>query len=301
MLDLKTLLKKYRISFRDSGRNVSRGNIVVSCPFCNKTSDPDRGEHMAINLSSGQYYCFRNPRHASNQVFYLLRALSIPQKEYDNIYFKEEEREYLQDTRDYSEFRWFENAEEDPEAVTYLESRLFSNPCAIAQQFDLRVSKQGLWAGRLIIPLTIGWTGRAMRPHMELRYKAWTNEQGFFLFKHNASSVVIVEGALDAMRIASVTTQFDVIGKCRLAISPSILVYLRETGYSSIYVAPDATVEYSIRRAELNMIRSACPWASVHSINMLPGKKDFCATPESDVRVTMNRAGSLNELSTLRY
>jgi hypothetical protein len=300
MLDLKTLLKKYRINFRDAGKNVSRGNIVISCPFCNRSADRDRGEHLAVNVASGQYYCFRNPRHASNQIVYVLKALQIPKKEYESVYFKEEVREYKATDKDYSAFRWFENAEENEEAITYLESRLFSNPCAIAQQFDLRVSKQGEWAGRLIIPLTIGWTGRTMR-EQQLRYKAYTDQSGFFLHKHNSSSVMIFEGALDAMRVASVTSQFDVIGKCRMAISPSILFYLRLTEYSTIYVAPDATVDYLTKREELQTVRSFCPHASVKPVKMSEGRKDFCETPECDVRNTINRIGSPDDLPTLRY
>jgi hypothetical protein len=295
-LDIRSLFKKYKIDFRDSGKNVSRGSIVIQCPYCGSS---DKSEHMNIREETGQYYCFRNPRHAGNILAFLLRVLKIPASEYGNISFEDAGKAYIEDTRDYSEWQYFTPAEDSEEALTYLSSRLFSNPAAIAKQFDLRVSKQGKWAGRLIIPLTIGWTGRAMRSHMELRYKAWTNEGGFFLYKQGSSSLIILEGGLDGIRAASVTTQFDVIGKCRIAYSPALFAYIREANYSSIYIGPDATVARSIIRAEKKLLQSYCPSTYIEQITMYEDKKDFCATPETDTRKILNTLGN-HELSALQ-
>jgi len=302
MLDIRALLRKYQIDYRSEGRNVSRGQIVIACPFCEKTGDPDPGEHMVINPATGYFYCFRNPKHASCFTPKLLKALDIPREEYGDIKFKEEDdTPYVAETKNYAEWRYFESATRNQEALNYLSARLFEDPLATAQKFDLRADRQGQWAGRLLIPMyNGGWTGRAMRSHLEPRYLAWTNENGFFLYKQNASSVIILEGAIDAMRVASVSTQFDVIAKCRMVLSPAILAFLRDQNYMSIYTAPDASVPFENYRQEIRIIRTSCPYATVKRVEMPEGRKDFGETPESDTRRLLSSLGNYNELSTLR-
>lgn len=281
MIDLKKLLTRHGIHWIDQGPNCGKNHINIKCPLC---GNADKSHHLAINERSGQYYCFRNPRHAGNYCSYIFRVLRIPTDEYKELIFTDSKREYTPDDRDYSAMRYFVPAEQNKKAVQYLESRLFSDPIAAAQKFGLMISEQGIWAGRLIVPLTIGWTGRAMLDGLEPRYKAWTSNDGFFLYRQQAdnTSVIIVEGSLDAMRVASVTTQFDVIAKCRMAISDAIFAYIRDIGYWSVYVAPDTTVPLRQRRIELRAIASYLPNASAKGIET--GKKDFGATPEDDTR-----------------
>ena len=189
MLDIKLLFDKYKIDFVDRGPNVGKNHININCVYCKN----DPSHHLAINLFSGQFYCYRNPSHAGNIIGYLLRKLEIPAHEYAGQKLEATEREVQKDTRDYSIMRYFTPAQENQEALDYLSARLFLNPKAICTQFDLRISKQGEYAGRLIIPLTIGFTARAMRKRIEelLRYKAFTSEDGFFLFKHGSDSIII--------------------------------------------------------------------------------------------------------------
>lgn len=282
MLDIKRLLDKYRIEYREHGPNCARGHVNVSCPFCK--NDPSC--HMSINLSSGQYYCFRNPRHSGNLVAYILRKLGIPQEEYADQKLApiSSIAESVEDTRDYSAAKYFDRAEENTEALTYLDKRLFSNPAEVCRQFGLQTAKQGEWAGRLLIPLTIGWTGRAMREHIDPRYKAWTNPDGFFFYKHGSDSVIIVEGSVDAMKIASASAQFDVIGKCKMIISPAILAFLRQSNYQSIYNAPDGNVSQLERFQEKKIIKSYCTSAAVNDLKMTQFVKDFGQLTESETR-----------------
>ena len=247
---------------------------------------------MAVNENLGYFFCFRNPKHKGQNITVLLRKLHIPAHEYKGLRLEEESQSITEDTRDYGEWNYFEPADENEEALSYLEARLFLNPLEIARRFNLRVSKQGHWCGRLLIPLTIGWTGRAMREHLTLRYDAYTSEEGFYLFKQHSSSCVLQEGALDCIRIASVSTQFDVVGKCRMALSPAILAYLREANYDTIYHAPDATVPYSIAHAEKLLVKSYCVNSDVVSLVPPTGKKDFCAGTESAVRQVLSTLGA---------
>jgi hypothetical protein len=290
MVNLRQLFGKHGISFADRGKNVSRGNLSLHCPWCGSS---DRSNHLAISELSGEYYCYRNPKHAGSNLPYLFKALGIPASEYAHLKFENVERIWKPDGRDYSAFQYFAPAEESDEALDYLRSRLFSNPKDVCKQFNLKVSKEGEWAGRLIIPMTVGWTGRSMRPHITLRYKAFTSQDGFFFHNQRASSVIICEGALDCIRISSITNQFDTIAKGRMALSPAILNYLRESNYLSIWNAPDGTVPYSQHHQETSMLKSYCTRADVNWLKLPEGRKDFGETSETETRKLLSTVGSV--------
>jgi hypothetical protein len=289
-MDLKNLLSKYRISWRDRGPNCSRNNVNVSCPFCGSA---DHSFHMAISLNATEYYCFRNPRHAGTNLAYLFKALGIPASEYAHLKFDEVPRTWKADDRNYSAWQHFTPAEENQEVLNYLKLRLFNNPVDVCRQFVLKCTNEGEWAGRLLIPLNIGWTGRSMRPHITLRYKAFTSQDGFFLHRQGSTSIIVTEGALDAMRIASVSTSFDVIAKCRMALSPAILNYLRESNYLSIWNSPDGTVPYSQHRLETSTLKSYCTKADVNWLKLSEGTKDFGELEETKARKLLSTVGGM--------
>jgi hypothetical protein len=292
MLDIRSLLTKHRIFFRDRGKNVSRGNLVISCPFCNRTYNKDHGEHLMIS-DVGEYYCFRNPtRHSGHNPVFLFHLLGIPSEEYKDLEFKQVERTESKNESDFSIMRFFDPAETNEEAIKYLEFRLFSDPIAVCKKFHLLTSKEGKWAGRLLIPLTIGFTGRAMRSHLELRYDAYSTEDSFFLFKHGSTSVMICEGAIDAMRVATVSSQFDVIGKCGNRLSPALLAYLREMKYISIWNAPDGDINFNMYFEETKILRSYCTYSDVKRLQLPPGKKDFGLMLERDTKEFLTRIGN---------
>ena len=271
-VDIKVLLSKYRIEWRDRGKNVSEGNIVTRCPFC---GTDDHGEHLSIALDLSGFYCYRKPSHAGRSLSRLFKKLNIPASEYaGKLPIVAEPAQRKEDTNNYSIWNTFEPASSSQEAMDYLINRGFSEPERVVKQFDLRISKLGIWARRLLIPLTVGWTGRAMDPRLELRYKAFSNEDGFFKYSHRSSSVIIVEGALDAMRIASVSNQFDVIGKCGKRLNPAWLVYLRTQKYLSIYNLPDADVLEGDKLTELRLIASYCTQAATKNVS-IPKAEDI--------------------------
>lgn len=285
MLQLRKVFDKYRVVWRDRGPNTSRGNITISCPWCNKTASPDRGEHLGIYEETGQYYCLRNPRHKGHSVLWVFRALHIPDSEYKGDKFAGVVKTEAID-KDYSAFQYFLPAEESREALDYLSSRLFSDPVGVCQKFKLKVAENGKWAGRLVIPLTIGWTGRAMRDHIEPRYLAHTNENGFFFYSSNNknTSVIILEGAIDGMRVGTVSSQFDTIGKCGNRISPALLFYIRSRRYFSIYNSPDGDVPYLQHQEDTRTLRSYCTWADVVKAEMPENIKDYGQMREHEAR-----------------
>lgn len=241
---------------------------------------------MAINEATLEYYCYRNPKHGGRNLVRLFKALKISKEFYKLIDFKEHAEQIVtqkQDTKDYTEWDYFQPAWENEEAVSYLSTRLFSQPVDVARKFNLRVAREGQWAGRLLIPLTMGWTGRAMRENINLRYDAYTSEDGFYLYSQNSSSCIVVEGALDAIRVASTSNQFDVVAKCRMVPSPALLKYLKDKKYLSIHNVPDKTVPFSQQYNETVIIRSYCTMSQVSNVRNLP-KKDFCDMTESETR-----------------
>lgn len=283
-IDIKSLFDRYNVKWRDRGKNVSHGNIVISCPFCNKTSNPDHSEHLAINTTTSEYFCYRNPNHKGQNLVRLFKLLNIPAKEYAGIEFKEFQREYIPDSKDYSEFAFFDSAEESQEVIDYLYSRNFSQPVEICRRFKLKYTPMGKWAGRLLIPLTIGWTGRAMRSHIEPRYLTHGSDDSFFFYKQGSSSCVVLEGAIDAMRVATVSSQFDVAAKCRGGVSPALLYHLRQSNYLSIYNAPDGTVPFLQVSEETRLLRSYCRGAEVKKLGMPENFKDFGMMLEDHAR-----------------
>lgn len=281
-LDIKRIFDKYKVQWKDRGPNTSRGNINISCPLCNKTTNPDHGYHMIIS-DIGEVYCFRNPAHASHitYVFYLLK---IPRSEYGDIKFKETVRSAVSQDRDFSSIRFFHPAEDSLEAMSYLSTRLFSRPADIAKKFNLMYSPEGEWAGRLIIPMTIGWTGRAMRTHIDPRYKTESTEDGFFLFQQGSTSVMILEGAIDGMRVASISTEFDVIGKSRIGVSSAVIAFLKQQRYISIYNVPDGNVPFNQTYKETKLLKSYCTESDVKQFDMPTDKKDFGILEENEAR-----------------
>lgn len=296
-MNIRQILEKNGIQVWDSGKNVSRGQIGIKCPFCGP-SDPSH--HMVIS-ELGEIYCFRNKKHGGRNLVRLFRALRIPESAYDhlNLNTSSSEPRVTESTRkDYSGWNYFQPACESEEAVEYLRSRLFERPIEAAKQFNLRVSKEGEWAGRLLIPLIPeGWTGRSIREHIEPRYKAHTDSDGFYFYSYRSSAAILCEGAIDCMKIATVSSQFDCYGKCRIEISAALINMLREKKYMSIFSCPDSTVPYSQKREELQQLRSYCTYSDVRLVS-LP-EKDFGACSESLTRSTLGALYGRREVQAI--
>ena len=66
-------LDNYKVSYATSGKNVSKGNFVVHCPFC---GSEDSGMHMSVALNGQGWRCFRRPDHRGKSKAKLLAALA---------------------------------------------------------------------------------------------------------------------------------------------------------------------------------------------------------------------------------
>lgn len=278
MLDLRAILTKHRIEWRDRGANTSKGNINISCPMC-KT---DTSFHMALSEEGKGWYCWRNPEHNGRHLGYIFKLLGIPT---DNLPKATKSPEWIAPRvlpiiERHTSFR---PAEESVECLSYLERRGFQLPKHVARDFKLMYATRGAWACRLIIPLTEGWTGRSMRPHIEPRYKSEFNERSFFLIPGHSKETVIMEGPLDGLRLAAVTSEFTIIAMCGMKLSDAILNYLRELRPSKIHYVPDGGVPVQTYCRAMNVLQASVPRAIVRPRFVADHAKDLCELPEARV------------------
>lgn len=274
MLDLRRLFDKHRIFWRDHGANTSKGNINISCPFCK--NDPSM--HMAIAEDGSGWYCWRNSRHQGAGLGYLFHVLKIPTEGLPKT-----SKQLLQPVElpnvDFSAWRGFDSAVESQDVLDYLEFRGFTQPRQVVKQFNLRYAKEGKWACRMIAPLTSGWTGRAIFPHLQPRYLSQTDGTGLFA-QGRSSSVILVEGPLDAMRLSSLTSQFTVVATLGQRMSPTLMMHLRALGTQSIYLIPDADVPPHLYHYFIRHINSYLPSVSITKKSIPKGYKDCCEMSE---------------------
>jgi len=72
MFNWQSFLDQHRIAYRDRGRNLSRGNLALKCPFC---GDADHGEHMNVSTQGRGWACWRNAEHRGRNPTRLVQAL----------------------------------------------------------------------------------------------------------------------------------------------------------------------------------------------------------------------------------
>ena len=277
MPDLRSILTKYGIEWRDKGANTSAGNVVVQCPWC---GSEDRGQHCAIAEDFSGYYCFRNPHH-HGAVRYLFYKLHIPIKELGKNYHSNWVTPETE-PRNYEAGKFFKPASTSEEAIAYLQSRGFQNPIEVIKKFNLKVGDTD-WAGRLIIPLTQGWTGRSMRDHIEPRYKVEGDTTSIWTYG-KSSSCLLLEGAINGMRIACLTSQFALCASCGIGklVSPTVILYLQP--FQSIYYIPDGNVPISQVMLTMKELSSYCPQSRVFCKKYSIGVKDAAILPDLELK-----------------
>lgn len=241
VLDFKALLDEHRIEYVTRGKNVSRGEVNIQCPFCG-SADPSH--HMGINLESGWWSCWRNANHRGKSPLRLLVALlripywqarelaglgkdyvdpdgfsSVVQRLRDGwgttVQAEQAEARVLRLDRDFR-----------PVDGTYATRRFEDYLCDVrgfdrrdvpdvCLDYDLHCATGGTWAGRLIMPYymdgqLVTWTGRAIG-RAEVRYKDLSVDESLLAPKHTLYNhdalieggrvLVIVEGPMDAMKL----------------------------------------------------------------------------------------------------
>lgn len=216
MINWRSLLSELRVDWSDRGPNRSAGQITIRCPWC---GDADPSRHLAIDEATGQYFCFRNSRHAGKSAPYLLRGLGVNGSLIDTYLTQYGGRSTpvkRQDDQPVRDFHWdrYLPAANNPKMLQYLEERGIARPAEAARIFDLRYAQAGEYAQRILMPIhqpdgKIGFTGRAILPRLTPKYL--THEAVKFgvyvpylpwYIAEKFKSFVIVEGPFDALKLA---------------------------------------------------------------------------------------------------
>lgn len=204
----QAFLDQHNIPYTDKGRNVSRGNLALKCPFCGE-NDPSM--HMNVSLLGRGYACWREAEHRGRNEAYLVHALlGIPLREARRIVYGEDD--YIPTDEDFIEeierllgerperstrasldipddWRrlYGESSNKSPARLVvfqYLTSRGYPihDAEAIAHRYNLHYALREPWARRVIFPIyddkgnVVNFTGRAISKQSRIRYKTLTGE-----------------------------------------------------------------------------------------------------------------------------
>ena len=311
-IDWRGLLDSLSIEWIDRGKNTSSGNINIKCPWC--LDDPSK--HMAIALMKEAYYCYRAPnQHSGKNFFWLLSRFGIRDQEEARRLLRRFQRAGdapivtrlptdLQQQR--TAWSRFENAGNSQEALDYLAGRGFPLPRLLCEQFDLRYAKNGEWARRLLIPLhlngdIVSWTARDMTGRYEQKYLMNAVAEAALytpdIIKPKPAIAVIVEGPMDALRIAQGTRDARVISiaLCGKFLSAEKLLQIRKAceTCSSILVTLDADAPMSACYQAVASIQSATKVEHVGRAKLPMGVKDPGDLPSDGVLKWVNKAYSI--------
>src|SRR5215831_11911132 len=75
-LSLKSIMIDFLNLFQEHGIEVKRtirDNVEIHCPWCGAE---DRGKHLALQLSTGYFHCWRNQDHRGRNPSMLLQLIT---------------------------------------------------------------------------------------------------------------------------------------------------------------------------------------------------------------------------------
>jgi hypothetical protein len=247
MINIKEILSKHGIFYVEQGPNTGIDEISIACKLCGD----DPSQHCGINLVTGYWHCWRNPKHSGKNLVRLLQILGIP--------YVEEHKEILKKLLDRTLFEdeikipVEENIKKYTEwpiefipitdgsifskyYLNYLRNRGFENPAKVAEYYQLsRCIFANKWSTRLIIPVRVydevSWTGRAIGIN-ELRYLSPTKEDparnikeciGNYneLINTRGAALTIHEGPLDMLKLDWYNKEREIRATCLFGLSAS--------------------------------------------------------------------------------
>lgn len=269
ILDWRGVLSELGIPYYERGPNCSAGHINIPCPFC----QDDPSWHLSIREETGQYYCFRDPRHSGSSPRRLLSRLVGPSEleqilrkhsRWEDLPYRGPSPSFQRQDSAISPWRCFLPARNSTECLEYLHHRGFPNPSLTADALDLRFSPVGEYAGRILFPLTnlsgelISWTGRSIRPGLEPRYKTEPVPSGtpsYFGDLHKPH-LILVEGPIDAAKInITGVPGIGAVALTSLRLSETKMRELKSLKVERISLCFDKDVSYSLARSTLDLFR----------------------------------------------
>lgn len=221
--DWRRLFDHIRVPWIDRGKNCKQGNINIKCVWC---GDHDPSMHLSIAEAMPAYYCYRNPDHKGHNIVSIITALGFSYTEARNLLnqfirigdLPQQTKQGISLEAATAKWSRFRPAIQNPAILEYLYTeRGFPDPELVCLRYDLRYMPYGKWAHRILIPIKdndriISWTGRAY-VKTELRYLTQdvNDQEGFVYAPRGPRRVgVIVEGPMDALKVAIATEQLPI-------------------------------------------------------------------------------------------
>ena len=252
MFDWQSFLDRNGIEYTDKGRNVSKGNLAIKCPFC--VDDPS--QHMNVSLKGYGYSCWRNAEHRSKNNAKLVRELLKCD------WATAKQLVHGEDTTQPSvndfEAQIRRLGEEYPRGMSkglklpsdwqpltvpgsyhrsmvleYLCRRGYSTTTALrqAKRYDIHYGRKDHWDRRVIWPIrnehghVVNYTGRAISDTQKVRYKTLQGDMAIArmseclfdlpaMFRAKGEALLVVEGPFDAMRMGYLGEPMGIYTTC---------------------------------------------------------------------------------------
>jgi hypothetical protein len=223
-IDWRALFNHLNISWKDRGRNTSKGNVNINCPLCHN----DDGYHLRISEDYEIYNCWRDKTHGGTSFMGLLWHLGIQRTDAINLLNEFRLSNHFTNSAqslkpienknfEWEQFSPLEPVLYDTHVGKYLISRGFSDPEAVARNYDLRYAPSGRWAQRLLIPLKYDgavrtWTGRSVQPYIEPKYlvNKIDDPSQLYIPRPPRNTLYVVEGPIDALKICVAFENTDI-------------------------------------------------------------------------------------------
>lgn len=220
--DVKAYFDSEKVEYKDRGKNVTKGWVNITCPFC-----LDSSEHCGINLTSNAFHCWVCSEKGT--VMKLLQKMTGFNSRKISLIIKKfpkdiglaalEDEMHAMDDRTAEKQRFLvlpqPLSEDIPEAHRkYLISRRF-DPYALASKYKLKFSTTavGRWRFRIIVPIfldgkIVSWVAadvlrQGAIPYMNCPPNLAIRPVNSCLYNIDTikDTVVVVEGVTDVWRI----------------------------------------------------------------------------------------------------
>lgn len=210
--DIEEFYLRRGIDYITKGTNVKKGEINISCPFCNDSSNPDPSYHLGVAHETGYWSCWRNRKHRGKRLHRLIMkvarvsyseacdilgqkvdwikegSFSIFAEEFDsNDLFsdtvEEQEEQTLEMPKEFLAFKGYRS--QQPFEQYLIKGRGFhrNHVQEVLQEYNFHYCIEGKWNYRLILPITLEgelltWTGRSLAKDATLRYRSLSEKEG---------------------------------------------------------------------------------------------------------------------------
>ena len=304
MINWPAIFDSLHVEWRDRGKNTSRGNVNIACPFCRD----DPSFHLSVSLDGKGFYCYRNPnQHSGSNALFLLSKLGASKAEASALLSANSritdavfDSKPVASTDSAVPAAWerFAFASDSSRCCDYLEDRGFPDPVLLTSIYDLRYAPLGRWSGRLLIPFyhgksVLAWTGRGLTPSIEPKYLTHAPDSTSPLFVPKLSQLpteigIVVEGPIDALKVTDAGRGygFSAVALAGKALTPSKLLQLSDyfSRCKRAYLALDSDVPFVQVLQIIRELKDLAPLRTLNRLPLPPGYKDPGEMSYEDIR-----------------